>query len=94
MMDQEQPLDMDQQEQIIVEEDEGGEGGRENYVIEDVELTEDSKGDYSYKDISEISEMTEESFPENLKNKMKEHAKDLENYERLMEQTNQKLKII
>lgn len=58
----------------------------QEYVIEDVELTEDSKVDFSYKEVSEMSEVTEESFPEGL-SQMKEGAKDLENYERLMEQT-------
>lgn len=40
-----------------------------------------------------MSEVTEESYPEGL-SQMKEGAKDLENYERLMEQTKQRLKII
>ena len=59
----------------------------------EIELTEDSKGDYSYKEVSEISDDTEESYPEGLASR-KEGAKDLENYERLLEHTQQKLKII
>ena len=34
-------------------------------VIE-VELTEDSKGEFSYKEVSDISDVTEESYPEGL----------------------------
>ena len=51
-----------------------------------MELTEDSKGELSYKEVSDISEVTEESYPDGLEF-LKEGAKDLENYERLMEQT-------
>ena len=36
-----------------------------------------------------MSDVTEESYPEG--HEMREGAKDLENYERLMEQTRQKL---
>ncbi len=50
----------------------------------DVELTIDSKGEFSYKEISDMSEVTEESYPEGMAI-LKEGAKDLENYERLME---------
>lgn len=56
-------------------------------------MTEDSKGEFSYKEVSDISEVTEESYPDGL-GFLKEGAKDLENYERLMEQTKQKLKIL
>lgn len=49
-----------------------------------MELTDDSKGDYSYKEVSDISDVTEESYPEGL-SQMKAGAKDLENYEKLME---------
>ena len=38
--------------------------------------------------------MTEESYPDGLIETGKDNAKDLENYERLMEKTKQKLKII
>ena len=58
-----------------------------------MELSDDSKGDFNYKEVSEMSEVTEESYPEGL-TMLKEGAKDLENYEKLMEQTKQKLKII
>ena len=50
-------------------------------------MTEDSKGDYSYKEVSEVSDMTEESYPEGLNETGKDGAKDIENYERLMEKT-------
>lgn len=40
-----------------------------------------------------MSEVTEESYPEGM-SELKEGAKDLENFERLMEQTKQKLKIL
>ena len=50
----------------------------------EVELSEDSKGEFNYKEVSEISEVTEESYPEGLA-MLKEGAKDLENYERLLE---------
>ncbi len=29
-------------------------------------MTEDSKGNFSYKEVSEISDVTEESYPEGL----------------------------
>ncbi len=45
-------------------------------------MTEDSKGNYSYKEVSDISDLTEESYPEGVDGL---RAKDLENYERLME---------
>jgi hypothetical protein len=32
----------------------------------EVELTEDSKGGFSYKEVSEVSSVTEESYPEGL----------------------------
>lgn len=50
----------------------------------EVELTEDSKGEFSYKEVSEISDLTEESFPDGV-NMTNIGVKDLENYERLME---------
>jgi hypothetical protein len=50
----------------------------------EVELTEDSKGEFSYMEVSEVSEVTEESYPEGLA-MFNEGAKDLENYERLLE---------
>jgi len=79
-------------------------GEDQEYVIEgithnkinlylEVELTEDSKGDFSYKEVSDISDVTEESYPEGL-SQMRAGAKDLENYEKLMEQTKQRLKIL
>lgn len=40
-----------------------------------------------------MSELTEESFPEGLE-MLKEGARDLENFDKLMEQTRKKLKII
>ncbi len=59
----------------------------------EVELTQESKGDFSYKEVSEVSDVTGESFPEGY-SQVKAGAKDLENYEKLMEQTRQKLKIL
>jgi len=47
-------------------------------------LTEDSKGNFSYKEVSDISDMTVESYPEGIP-EFKEGANDLENYERLLE---------
>lgn len=40
-----------------------------------------------------MSDVTEESYPEGME-MLKEGAKDLENYDKLMEQTRKKLKII
>jgi len=37
-----------------------------------------------YKEVSEISDLTEESFPEGVQI-LKDGAKDLENYDKLME---------
>jgi len=48
-----------------------------------VELTEDSKGNFSYKEVSDVSDVTEESFPDGISQIA--GAKDLENYEKLME---------
>lgn len=61
--------------------------------ILEVELTEDSKGEFSYKEVSDISDITEESYPEGM-SQYGAGAKDLENYEKLMEQTKQRLKIL
>ena len=55
-------------------------------MLIEIELTDDSKGDYSYKEVSDISDLTEESYPEEFA-QTKEGAKDLDNYERLLEQT-------
>ena len=52
-----------------------------------------SKGDFNYKEVSEISDVTEESYPEGME-MLKVGAQDLENYDKLMEQTRKKLKII
>lgn len=58
------------------------------------EIDDQSKtGDYNYKEISDMSDVTEESYPEGLE-MLKGGAKDLENYDKLMEQTRKKLKII
>jgi hypothetical protein len=35
-------------------------------VIDDIEITEYSKGDFSYKEVSEMSDATEESYPDGL----------------------------
>lgn len=55
--------------------------------IIEAEITEASKGNYSYKEISDISDITEESIPDHMKGKINEAIKDLENYDRLMEMT-------
>lgn len=58
------------------------------------EIDDQSKtGDYNYKEISDMSDVTEDSYPEGLE-MLKGGAKDLENYDKLMEQTRKKLKII
>lgn len=54
---------------------------------------ESSKGDFQYKEVSDMSDVTEESFPDGIE-MLKDGAKDLENYDKLMEQTRKKLKII
>ena len=72
--------------EITVEED------QKDFVLEDVEISQDSRGDFSYKEVSEMSEATEESLPDGL-NQMA-GATELENYQRLLEHTKQKLKII
>ncbi len=46
-------------------------------------MTGESNGDFDYKEVSEISDITEESYPEGLSQRA--GAKDLENYEKLME---------
>ena len=46
-----------------------------------------------YKEVSEISDLTEESFPEGVQ-MLRDGAKDLENYDKLMEQTKKKLRIL
>ena len=46
-----------------------------------------------YKEVSEISDMTEESYPEGVE-MLKDGAKDLENFDKLMEQTKKKLRIL
>jgi len=56
-------------------------------------LSTTSKGDFMYKEVSEISDMTEESYPEGVQ-MLKDGAKDLENYDKLMEQTKKKLRIL
>ena len=35
-------------------------------MFTEVELTEDSKGDFSYKEVSDISDITEESYPDGM----------------------------
>lgn len=57
-----------------------------------MELTDDSKGNFSYKEVSEMSDITEESYPDGQSHV--EGGNDLQNYERLVEQTQQKLKIL
>ena len=46
-----------------------------------------------YKEVSEISDLTEDSYPEGVQ-MLKDGAKDLENYDKLMEQTKKKLRIL
>jgi len=46
-----------------------------------------------YKEVSDMSDVTEESFPDGM-DMLNEGAKDLDNYDKLMEQTRKKLKII
>ena len=60
----------------------------------DVELTESSKGAFSYKVVSDMSEITEESLPSGLVQTMQEGAGDLANFDKLMAQTKEKLKIL
>lgn len=52
-----------------------------------------SKGDFAYKEVSDVSDVTEESYPEGLQ-MLRDGAKDLENIDKLMEQTKKKLKIV
>ncbi len=54
-----------------------------NMPIEEA-LSTTSKGDFHYKEVSEISDITEESYPEGMQ-MLKDGAKDLENYDKLME---------
>ena len=59
-----------------------------------IELSENpSREDFNYKEVSERSDVTEESYPEGLE-MLKDGAKDLETFDKLMEQTRKKLKII
>jgi len=58
----------------------------EGIKIQDVEISEDSKGDFSYKEMSDISDLTEESFPEGMSVKDGGN-KDIDNYDKLLEQT-------
>ena len=58
----------------------------------EVELTEDSKGAYSYKEVSEISDLTEESYPEGVS--VQGANKDIDNYDKLLEATKKNLKIL
>ena len=46
-----------------------------------------------YKEVSEISDLTEESYPDGVQ-MLKDGAKELENYDKLMEQTKKKLRIL
>jgi hypothetical protein len=52
-----------------------------------------SRGEFPYKEVSEMSDVTEESYPDGVE-MLREGAKDLENYDRLMEQTRKKLVIV
>ncbi len=84
-----------------------GEEG-EQYVIEgkatasadfltppiDVDLTESSKGAFSYKVVSDMSEITEESLPSGLVQATQEGTGDLANFDKLMAQTKDKMKIL
>ena len=56
-------------------------------------LSSTSKGDFMYKEVSEISDLTEESYPDGVQ-MLKDGAKELENYDKLMEQTKKKLRIL
>ena len=56
-------------------------------------ISEMSKGDFAYKEVSDVSDVTEESYPEGLQ-MLRDGAKDLENIDKLMEQTKKKLKIV
>ena len=85
-MEGEQQPDIIEEKEATVDED------NKDYVLEDVEISQVSKGDLSYKEVSEMSEATEESFPEGIMGG--QGAKDLANYERLLEQTKQKLQIL
>ena len=52
-------------------------------IIEEA-LSSTSKGDFMYKEVSEISDLTEESYPDGVE-MLKDGAKDLENFDKLME---------
>jgi hypothetical protein len=54
-----------------------------DFIIEEA-LSSTSKGDFMYKEVSEISDLTEESYPDGVQ-MLKDGAKDLENYDKLME---------
>lgn len=56
----------------------------ENHQVDDQNgEPKSSRGDFDYKDVSEASDVTEESIPDGLE-MLKEGVRDLENYERLM----------
>ena len=56
-------------------------------------LSELSKGDFAYKEVSDVSDVTEESYPEGMQ-MLRDGVKDLENIDKLMDQTKKKLKIV
>lgn len=43
-----------------------------------------SKGEFAYKEVSEMSDITEESYPDGVE-MLREGAKELENFDRLMD---------
>ncbi len=57
------------------------------------EKDQSSKGEFPYKEVSEMSDLTEESYPDGVE-MLREGAKELENYDRLMEKTRKKLQIV
>lgn len=59
--------------------------------IEEIAQSIESKGQYSYKEVSEVSDVTEESIPEGV---IHGTARDLEIYDRLKQQTKTQLKIL
>lgn len=69
----------EQEHEITVEDD------KQDYLLEDVEISQDSRGDFSYKEVSEVSEATEESIPDGIAKGVGDN--ELENYQRLMEHT-------
>jgi hypothetical protein len=52
-----------------------------------------SRGDFQYKEVSDISDVTEESLPDGM-DVLASGRQDLDNYDKLMERTTKKLKII